>query len=161
MSEGLWDLAADPAQIEAAATAWSDLARGIGSIADDVAASMKSALVGWEGEAAEAYDERRLALVRDLDEASAVAGAVATAMQSVAGSVTAAQGQLDTSWASVMSLPRSYLSDDSIWFTTGTVPLRSRSSRRYFSVKFDTPIDRTRPSARACTIAFQASKRRR
>jgi hypothetical protein len=45
----------------------------------------------------------------------------------------------------------------STWFITGTTPVSSTSRRRWASVKFETPIDRTRPSSRSRIIAFQLS----
>lgn len=120
MSQGLWDLRADPGQIETAATAWSDVARSVSTVADGARADMANPLETWEGEAADAYDERRRALVRDLDEAADIATALARTMQSVAGTVTAAQGRLDSSWGDVMSFERRVLSDGSLWFVTET-----------------------------------------
>ncbi|GAA4690006.1 hypothetical protein GCM10023215_28040 [Pseudonocardia yuanmonensis] len=45
----------------------------------------------------------------------------------------------------------------STWFNAGTTPVSSTSRRRWVSVKFETPIDRTRPFSRSRIIAFQLS----
>ena len=45
----------------------------------------------------------------------------------------------------------------SIWLTAGTTPVASMIRSSVSGVKFDTPIERARPSSRSRTSAFQVS----
>ncbi|WP_108718551.1 M91 family zinc metallopeptidase [Miniimonas sp. S16] len=120
MTEGTWNLHADPVALDRAAAAWASAGQAFDTAAEAYRLAGQDARSEWEGAAAESFDVVRRTLLEGLDTASETAAGVAAAMQSAAGAVRSAQGQLDASWASVMSLPRTYGPYGSITFTTET-----------------------------------------
>lgn len=108
MSAGIWDLHDEATALDAAALAWATAPREFDDSADTFITAAKDALSEWEGQAAEAFDAQRSDLIEDLDLATSLAGKAATALQSAAGAVRSAQGELDGAWASIMTIPHTY-----------------------------------------------------
>ena len=107
MSAGLWDLAARPEALDAAAHAWLGMGERVDGAATSVNNKASGVLGTWEGESATSYDAHRRTLVTSIDEATNSAARVSTALQRAAGSVRKAQADLDSSWASVADIPSS------------------------------------------------------
>ncbi|MBL0747032.1 M91 family zinc metallopeptidase [Nocardioides baculatus] len=105
MSAGLWDLAARPEALDAAAHAWLDMGEKVDEAATSVNNKASGVLGTWEGESATSYDAHRRKLVTSIDEATNSAARVSTALQRAAGSIRKAQSDLDSSWASVADIP--------------------------------------------------------
>ena len=106
MPDGIWDLTADPASIDAASRSWERLATSVGSRSDDFNDASMKVIGTWEGETATSYDAHRKKLVGDLDQASQAASDVARVLADCAGSVRTAQSQLDAQWTRVAGFPR-------------------------------------------------------
>lgn len=104
---GVWDLAARPDALDAAARAWLSMGVRVDEAATSVNNKASGILGTWEGESATSYDAHRRTLVTSIDEATNSAARVSTALQRAAGSVRKAQSDLDTSWASVSDIPSS------------------------------------------------------
>lgn len=115
MGAGIWDLAARPDTLDAAAHAWLDMAERVDEAATSVNNRASGVLGTWEGESATSYDAHRRKLVTSIDEATNSAARVSTALQRAAGSVRQAQSQLDSSWAGVADIP-STVSGGSVTF---------------------------------------------
>lgn len=98
MAIGMWDLDADPAKLDAAATGWSTVQEQLTGTAGDVDTASKAVVkAGWEGDDADAYDEHRRLLVKDIDKAATAAGKISTHLGLAAGSLRTAQADLDES----------------------------------------------------------------
>jgi uncharacterized protein YukE len=102
---GVWDLAARPDALDAAAQAWLGMAERVDEAATSVNNRASGVLGSWEGESATSYDAHRRTLVTSIDEATNSAARVSTALQRAAGSLRKAQADLDASWASVSDIP--------------------------------------------------------
>lgn len=102
---GVWDLAAKPDALDAAAHAWLGMGERIDEAATSVNNGSSGVLGTWEGESATSYDAHRRKLVTSIDEATNSAARVSTALQQAAGSLRKAQSDLDTSWSSVADIP--------------------------------------------------------
>lgn len=108
MTEGLWLLGHDAAALERAAATWADAQATLASTGDGVTtASQRAAGTGWAGLSADGYDAHRRQLVADSDTAADLAGQAAAVLLAAAGSVRAAQGNLDGSWAALAGVARS------------------------------------------------------
>lgn len=97
---GIFDLHADTAALSAVAGAWTDLQTSVRAAAERVMANSASR-AGWDGTAAESYDNHRKQLTDSLDEAAATAGRVASALHLATSSITLAQDHLDAVWSGV------------------------------------------------------------
>lgn len=104
---GLWDLAAKPDTLHAAAHAWLSMGERVDQAATSVNNGASGVLGTWEGESATSYDSHRRKLVTSIDEATNSAARVSTALQRAAGSLRKAQLDLDSSFASVADIPSS------------------------------------------------------
>ncbi len=105
MALGIWRLDEDAADLDAAATAWEDLDTLLGGSGDRVNARVRAVYAaGWEGKTADSYDGHRQRLVASLDTASEIARGVAGILRDAAGSVRAADTQLEASWGKVSSI---------------------------------------------------------
>lgn len=104
---GVWDLAARPDTLDAAAHAWLSMGERVDEAATKINNQSSAVLGTWEGESATSYDAHRRTLVTSIDEATNSAARVSTALQRAAGSVRKAQADLDSSWASVSDIPSS------------------------------------------------------
>jgi uncharacterized protein YukE len=102
---GMWDLAARPDALDAAAHAWLGMGERVDQAATSVNNRSSAVLGSWEGESATTYDAHRRKLVLSIDEATDSAARVSTALQRAAGSIRQAQSDLDASWASVADVP--------------------------------------------------------
>lgn len=127
MTEGIWALRADPGTLDSAAAGWSALSRAAEDVAEAVRTHANTALSDWEGDAADSFRGRHVQVLDELELAAATAGELAVAMQGAAGAVRGAQSRLDSSWATVMNLPRQYGPYGSIIFTTETEEERARA----------------------------------
>lgn len=107
MTGGVWDLAARPEALDAAAHAWLSMGERVDEAATSVNNKAGGVLGTWEGESATSYDDHRRKLVTSIDAATNSAARVSTALQRAAGSVRKAQSELDASWASVSDIPSS------------------------------------------------------
>ncbi|QIX26910.1 calcium-binding protein [Nocardioides sp. JQ2195] len=106
MALGMWNLGADPGTLEAAATGWGDVKQQLTTTAEDItSASGRVIRAGWEGDDADAYDEHRRLLVKDINLAAAAAGGVEDRLDKVGGSLRAAKAHLDESWSTVAGIP--------------------------------------------------------
>jgi hypothetical protein len=99
----LWNLHASPATLEEVAGEWRVLQLGSVSAQGTVDAAAHEVLAGggWQGDAADAYDEHRAKLTADLGELGAWAGSVADALDALAWVLRSAQEQLDQQWAAL------------------------------------------------------------
>lgn len=105
MSQGIWQLFADPDELDTASQSWVDVSSAIDTSSDDMNAASAKALKKWEGEAATSYDVHRKKMVGDLDSASTLAGAIGSLLAASAGTVRVAQGRLDIQWSRVVAFP--------------------------------------------------------
>ncbi|MBF9132333.1 calcium-binding protein [Plantactinospora sp. S1510] len=91
----LWDLAADPGKITAAATAWRGYATsalGARETVDNQAAALRGD--AWKGTTSDTYHAHRGKLGDDVEETATAAKAVATSLDDVAGWLTRGQAML-------------------------------------------------------------------
>ena len=108
MTQGLWHLGHDAAALERAAAGWRGAEPTLTAAADRVTgASQSVAGTGWAGASADGYDAHRRLLVADVDAAADLARQAAAVLLAGAGSVRAAQGNLDGSWAALSGVERS------------------------------------------------------
>lgn len=119
MSDGIWNLYAEPSALDTAATRWVDVATALREAADALT-SRSSAVVaaGFEGSTADAWEAHRRDLVASLDRAEGLAGDAAGALSTAAGSIRVAQGHLDASWATVVAIPHQGSPSGAIRFET-------------------------------------------
>lgn len=121
MAEGIWDLHDEVTKLETAANEWGDVVSALDDAGEQVDVKAKAVRdAGWEGKTAESFDGHRKDLVGSFDNASKIAGDVASALSLAAGSVRTAQGQLDTEWAKIAGIPRKYGIGGEIIFDTET-----------------------------------------
>lgn len=98
----VWDLDADPAQLEAFEAAWKAQAEKLSWAADTIVSAANRVVGGyWDGPAAHRYDEHRRKLVGDLDDAADLAGDVARAVGECVQTLRFNQNLLDEARAKV------------------------------------------------------------
>lgn len=103
----LWELESNPAAIAAAANAWSSASSVWSNAANTLASASSRALQDWVGETAESYDTHRRDLQATFDAAADICLACRRVLTATASELTATQGRLDVSWASVRHIKRS------------------------------------------------------
>lgn len=114
--KGPWDLRSDPDALDGASQAWERLGSAITSAGTGFTEASVGALRQWEGLAASSYDTHRKKLTTDVDAAADWARRASGALRSAAGSVRAAQSDLDGSWATVAHVPVSSASEGAVTF---------------------------------------------
>ncbi|KRF11508.1 hypothetical protein ASG90_17425 [Nocardioides sp. Soil797] len=106
MASGIWDLDANPAKLTSAATGWGDIEEQLTTSVDDINTASRTVVrSGWEGDDADAFDEHRRALVKDVALAADAAGRVSARLDLASGSLVQAQADLDASWLTVVGVP--------------------------------------------------------
>jgi hypothetical protein len=93
--DNLWDLAADPGAVGAAAQAWRSLGPACDAARDVVDARARP-LRGdaWSGDTADTYHDHRAKLGRGVDDVLAAAGDIAAALDATAGALAGTQSLL-------------------------------------------------------------------
>jgi Ca2+-binding RTX toxin-like protein len=97
--DDLWDLAAEPGRLAAAAVVWRAVAadaRAARDLLDRAAAPLAGA--AWAGDAAESYQWHRGRLGRDLDQLAKAGDDTAAALDGTAALLRRGQAQLDDAW---------------------------------------------------------------
>jgi Ca2+-binding RTX toxin-like protein len=100
--DNLWDLAADPGAVDAAAQAWRALGAGCDA-ARDLVDAKAAPLRGdaWSGDTADTYHDHRAKLGRGVDDVVAAASGIAAALDATAGALASAQSLLADALARV------------------------------------------------------------
>ncbi|ADD41989.1 M91 family zinc metallopeptidase [Stackebrandtia nassauensis] len=112
-----WRLDADTSKITAASTGWKNLGTAVDKAGDDV---FKKAKVvyddGWEGKGRTAYEGHQQKISKALVDLKAKADAVDTALDNIANTITAKQGQLTTAEGAITGAVPCVVGDDKINF---------------------------------------------
>ena len=98
---GLWRLDARPDLLARSAADWRELACAADTAKRSMDAASGTLLQRWRGESAEHYGRHRDDLAGALDAVAEVAGRIAATVDDVAGVLSTAQDQLDSSWATL------------------------------------------------------------
>lgn len=113
MPSGIFDLDADPAAIDRASAEWTTIGTALTSAVTRI--NTQSSVVvsaGWEGDTADSYDEHRGKLTRSLADAATTTESIQSRLGLIAGTLRAAQGQLDTQWGKVAPFAHGVGGDD-------------------------------------------------
>ncbi|SEB73754.1 hypothetical protein SAMN04489844_0955 [Nocardioides exalbidus] len=105
MPANAWELRADVRPLEAAAVRWEELSTLMTRRGDEIVTAARRATEGWDAEAAESYDNHRRQVLVNLDRFTTLALQIAGSLRGISAIITAAQVELDQSWAKVALIP--------------------------------------------------------
>ncbi|MFM6849613.1 MAG: WXG100 family type VII secretion target, partial [Terrabacter sp.] len=100
-----WELRTDVRPLDAAAQAWREVAEVMARRGDEIVEVARRTTEGWQAAAADSYEQHRRQVLMHLDVFTTLAGQVAASLQAIGAVVTAAQEELDQSWATVAMVP--------------------------------------------------------
>lgn len=100
-----WELRADVAPVELAATRWTETATVLTRRGDELIDAARRATEGWDAAAAESFGRHRREVLAHLDRFAQVATQVAASLRAISAILTSTQKELDQSWAAVALVP--------------------------------------------------------
>ena len=92
-----WELRTDVRPLDAAAQAWREVAEVMARRGDELVEVARRTTEGWQAAAADGYEQHRRQVLARLD--------LFTTLEAIGAVVTAAQKELDQSWATVAMVP--------------------------------------------------------
>ncbi|WP_157558850.1 hypothetical protein [Nocardioides sp. Soil774] len=100
-----WELRTDVRPLDTAAQAWREVAEVMTRRGDEIVEVARRTTEGWQAAAADSYEQHRRQVLAHLDLFTTLAAQVASSLQAIGAVVTAAQKELDQSWATVAMVP--------------------------------------------------------
>ncbi|WP_210649406.1 hypothetical protein [Nocardioides sp. SYSU D00065] len=100
-----WELRADVAPLEVAATRWEEVATQMSRRGDEIVDAARRATEGWDAAAAERYEEHRREVLAQLDRFTTQAALVAGCLRAISAILISTQKELDQAWTKVAMVP--------------------------------------------------------